>query len=73
LLHIYEYIYICCCFKGKPEAHVTFLNLFTVCSSSKTADCHLSIYWRRNHRVIHLQTDLPVYACETTNVAYPYP
>jgi hypothetical protein len=40
LLHIY----ICCCFKGIPEAQATFLNLFTVCSSSKTADCHLSIY-----------------------------
>jgi hypothetical protein len=26
-----------------------------------------------NTEVIHLQTDLPVYACEITNVAYPYP
>jgi hypothetical protein len=55
-------IYLCCCFKGKPEAQATLIWSWFAHHAKRKIDVCPFIE-EESTEVIHLQTDLPIYAC----------
>ncbi len=70
-INVYIYIYICGCFKQKPEAQAIFFNLFAHHSNgSLSFVCWLM---KKQMEVIRLKmdkTDFPINACQRGTIAF---